>query len=96
MLIWKTIGRGISGGVSHLFGRADRLINYIFVNDLVEGMIDLMFKTGSHILGCENITAREYLNKMCKRKGVKPFPFRFPAHIEDMAYVTHNKTKERL
>lgn len=82
--LWETVGGGIPGGLINLLGPKDRIINYVIVEDLVEGMI--LAATGGqegeeYILGGENITVEDYLHAAARRVNKRVFPIRIPIYI---------------
>jgi dihydroflavonol-4-reductase len=82
--LWENLGGGIPGGLVNRVGCEDRLMNLVFVEDLVQGII-LAAKLGRHgeeyILGGQNLTAAEYLARMSKRFGRNPPLLRIPLFI---------------
>jgi nucleoside-diphosphate-sugar epimerase len=81
MFIWDKIGGGIPGGILNLIGTKNRVLNYVIVEDLVEGMI-LAATAGrpgeEYILGGQNITAGNYLSAVSHRVKRNTLPFRIP------------------
>lgn len=79
--LWDKIGGRIPGGILNLIGSKNRILNYVTVEDVVEGMIlaATVGRTGEeYILGGENITAEDYLSAISHRVNKKIFPFRIP------------------
>ncbi|MFH1847616.1 MAG: NAD-dependent epimerase/dehydratase family protein [Candidatus Omnitrophota bacterium] len=79
--LWEKIGGGIPGGLVSRIGPRGRVFNYVFVEDLADGMVRALFNTegnGQYILGGENITAGDYLSRASARVRKKYFPFRIP------------------
>jgi nucleoside-diphosphate-sugar epimerase len=79
--LWEKIGRGIPGGLANLVGPKERILNYVIVEDVAEGIIKAAInaKPGEeYILGGENITAGDYLGAAAQRVNKRPFPFRLP------------------
>lgn len=80
----KTIGGGVPGGLMSLIGDKNRIINIIFIDNLVEAIINALYKGkkgDDYILGGVNITVDNYLKEIAKIKKIKRFPFRFPLFI---------------
>ncbi len=79
--VWEKVGGGAPGGVINLIGQGDRILNYVSMGDLVDGLL-LAAKYGKsgeeYILGGENITARNYLKTLMKKRKETVFPFRIP------------------
>ena len=79
--LWEKIGGGVPGGIINLIGRGERILNYVVMDDLVEGLL-LAANHGrngeEYILGGENITARNYLKILTNKRRKKVFPFRIP------------------
>jgi len=80
-LLWEKIGGGIPGGLMNLIGKKDRVLNYIFIDNLLTAMINVMKKGqigDSYILGGENITAENYLKETARIKKRVCLPLRIP------------------
>lgn len=81
--LWEKMGGGIPGGLVSLIGSKDRIFNYVVVEDLVEGMIQVA-KVGQvgeeYILGGENITVENYLRVASQRVNKRVFPIRIPIY----------------
>ena len=79
--LWEGIGGGIPGGIRALRGSKNRIINYVVVEDLVEGVIQAA-ETGyageEYILCGENIKVKDYLYRALNRKHKKRFFIRIP------------------
>ena len=81
--LWERIGRGIPGGLMCLIGPKDRILNYVVVEDLVEGMIQaaIVGQAGDeYILGSENVTVENYLRVASQRVNKRVFPIRIPIY----------------
>lgn len=98
-VMWTVLGGGVPGGLINLFGSSKRILNYIDVSDLAEGIILAIEKggVGEYILGGENITAGDYLKKAFALRGTKPSIFRFPAlPAKIVASILKDKTPPSL
>lgn len=83
-LIWRFLGQGIPGGIMGLIGSKNRMINFIWVEDLVDKLIEVAIKGvngDDYILCGNNISVGEYLKTMSLIRGVKPVSFRIPKLI---------------
>jgi dihydroflavonol-4-reductase len=78
--LWKLSG-GFNGSLSGLFGKGDRILNYVIAEDVAEGIV-LALEKGSvgenYILGGENIKIVDYLKKMSKYYKTYTLPIRLP------------------
>jgi dihydroflavonol-4-reductase len=79
--VWNNVGGGIPGGLMAAVGNKNRVMNFVDVRDVAEGIV-LSLEKGipgeEYILSGENITAGEYLIKMAKRCGKKYLRIRIP------------------
>ncbi len=92
--LWEYVGCGVPGGILSLIGSADRVINYVVIDDLVDGIIKAILKGApgeEFILGGDNITVGEYLRSATARVNRKAFflriplfPFKFIARFKDL------------
>lgn len=83
-LLWNVIGGGVPGGLMAMVGNKNRLMNYIFIDNLIEAIIRAMVKAKNgkeYILGGENITVEKYINQTLKLKKAKHLPIRIPASL---------------
>ena len=91
--VWEKVGGGIPGGVINLIGQGDRIFNYVSMSDLVDGLL-LAAKYGKsgeeYILGGENITSRNYLKALMKKRKEKVFPFRIPVFPFKIIFLFKN------
>lgn len=79
--IRNIIGGGVPGAVMCMVGDKERVMNYIFLDNLTTVLINAMDrgKIGSdYILGGENITAENYLREIERIKQKKFLPIRIP------------------
>ncbi len=79
--LWKILGGSIPGGLRARVGNKNRIINYVAVQDLVEGMIQAAEQgsAGEEYLLCgENIKIVDYLVKASKRINSRLWPIRIP------------------
>ncbi|MCM8782135.1 MAG: NAD-dependent epimerase/dehydratase family protein [Candidatus Omnitrophica bacterium] len=82
--LWEKLGGGIPGGLVNLIGPKDRIFNYAAVEDVAEGIFlaALNGKEGEgYILGGENITVADYLERASKKIGKKPSSIRIPLWV---------------
>lgn len=96
-ILWKIAG-GIPGGLMGLFGSSRRLVNYVLVENLAKGIVDVLEKGGKgedYILGGENITIKDYLKKMAKFYKRWYLPIRIPfLKINDFKFSSAKAEKE--
>lgn len=82
--LYKIVGGSIPGGLMSLIGDKNRVINIIYIEDLVD-LIIAAFERGKrgsdYILGGRNMKVDDYLNEMCRLKKIKKFPLRFPIFL---------------
>lgn len=79
--IWGKVGGGVPGGIVCSIGSGQRIINYVIMSDLVDGLIGAALggKAGEeYILGGENIRAAEYLARCRSRLGLRGAGIRIP------------------
>jgi nucleoside-diphosphate-sugar epimerase len=79
--LWKIAG-GFNGCISCLFGSGQRILNYVLVDDIADGIILALEKgkTGqNYILGGENIEVSRYLKKMARFYKTHTLPIRIPS-----------------
>lgn len=82
--LWQNLGGGIPGGLMATIGKKDRIMNLVAVEDLCRGIIAVLEKGKwgeGYILGGENISVGEYLQKMRTNYGKKTAWFRIPNWI---------------
>jgi nucleoside-diphosphate-sugar epimerase len=79
--VWNNIGGGIPGGLMAAVGDSQRIMNFVEVKDVAQGIV-LALEKGKlgeeYILAGENISAKNYLIKMSKRCGKKYLKIRIP------------------
>jgi nucleoside-diphosphate-sugar epimerase len=83
-LLYKSVGGGIPGGLMSLIGDKNRIINIIYIEDLVDLIVGALEKGkvgNDYILGGRNVSVDEYLDEMCRLKKIKKFPFRIPLFL---------------
>ena len=80
-VIRKVIGGGVPGVVMSMFGDKDRMMNFVFLSNLIEAMINTMHNGkigGNYILGGQNITVGKYIREIERIKKRKFLPIRIP------------------
>jgi nucleoside-diphosphate-sugar epimerase len=99
-MLWKMSG-SFNGCLNGLIGSNQRMINYVLVDDVAEGIV-LALEKGkigdSYILGGENITIGEYLKKMAGYYKTHTLPIRLPGFLgktKEMNFSSE-KAKEEL
>jgi len=93
---WDKIGGGIPGGVINRIGRGNRILNYVIIEDLVQGLLLAAYNGNSgeeYILGGENITAQGYLKALTDRTKKKVLPLRVPVFPFRVIYLFRNILK---
>lgn len=79
--LWNNVGGGIPGGLMAAVGDRSRIMNFVEVRDVAEGII-LALEKGvlgeEYILSGESITTGEYLKEMSKRCGKSYLKVRIP------------------
>lgn len=79
--LWNNVGGGIPGGLMAAVGDRSRVMNFVEVRDVAEGII-LALEKGKmgeeYILSGESITTGEYLKEMSKRCGKSYLKIRIP------------------
>lgn len=79
--LWNNVGGGIPGGLMAAVGDRSRIMNFVEVKDLSEGIILALEKgkmAEEYILSGESITTGEYLKEMSKRCGKSYLKIRIP------------------
>lgn len=80
-LVWNILGGGVPGGLMSMIGKKNRVMNYVFIDSLLETMVNAM-KKGKNgddfILGGENITVENYLREIARIKRRVYLPLRIP------------------
>jgi len=80
-LLWTIIGGGIPGGLMCLIGNKKRIMNYIFMDNLVDAMASVVSMKNldqDYLLGGENLSVEEYLRQALAIKGKFLIPIRIP------------------
>jgi nucleoside-diphosphate-sugar epimerase len=88
--IFENIGGGIPGGIMAAIGDKNRIINFVEVNDVADGIILAMEKGvvgEEYILSGQNITTLNYLKRMSKIMGKRYLKIRIPFWIITMANI---------
>jgi nucleoside-diphosphate-sugar epimerase len=105
--LWNNVGGGIPGGLMAAVGDRGRIMNFVEVRDVAEGVVLALLKGKvgeEYILSGENITSGEYLKKMaqkCHKNYLKvPIPHFFLkmfglGNVVNM-YFSNNKAKKEL
>lgn len=78
---WRIIGGGIPGGLMCLVGNKNRIMNYIFMDNLVKAMVKAVGRKNlgkDYLLGGENVSVGEYLRQALAIKGRLLAPIRIP------------------
>ncbi|MBI2465056.1 NAD-dependent epimerase/dehydratase family protein [Candidatus Shapirobacteria bacterium] len=79
--LWNNVGGGIPGGLMAAVGDRGRIMNFVEVRDVAEGII-LALEKGKlgeeYILSGESITTGDYLEEMSKRCGKSYLKIRIP------------------
>jgi len=81
VFLWKKLGGGVPGGLMSIIGNKNRVINYILIDNLIEGIVNSLNKTKNNdcfILGGENITVENFLKQILKIKQKAYLPVRIP------------------
>lgn len=80
-LFRNIVGGGVPGTVMCMLGDKDRVMNFILIDNLLNGMVNVLNKgkTGEdYILGGENITVGNYLHEVARIKQITLLPLRIP------------------
>ena len=94
--LWEKVGGGVPGGIINLIGKGRRILNYVLMEDLVKGLLLAAEKGNSgeeYILGGPNITAKNYLKILTRRKRRKVFPLRIPVFPFKIIFLFNNIIK---
>jgi len=95
--LWKMSG-GFNGCINGLIGSRKRMINYVLVEDVAEGMV-LALEKGkigqSYVLGGENIRIGDYLKKMTDYYKTKTLPVRLPGFLFKTREICFSSQKAR-
>ncbi|MBU1457656.1 SDR family oxidoreductase [Patescibacteria group bacterium] len=89
-LIRNMIGGGVPGVVMSMLGDKVRVINFIFLTNLVEAMINATHKGkvgDDYILGGQNITTEKYICEIERIKGRKFLPIRIPLWLLKLIHI---------
>jgi nucleoside-diphosphate-sugar epimerase len=89
-IIRNVVGGGVSGAAMCMVGDKNRMMNYVFLENLTMAMIGAMDRGEAgddYILGGENITADNYLREVERIRRNRFLPIRIPLGLLKLAAI---------